>query len=392
MSRRLLVLSTTLLSCLPISVERDHPIEGYALNQFDPRHIAATGQIVCAATGMDGPTRCWGALGAPWRTHELPFTIPGEVGLAQVAVSDNWICGLDFDRRALCAGQDPNGALGLSNPVPTLSVVHEGPFLSLKSSSTTTCGLLENGKLVCWGETSYQVFIGLEDSNQRTPFELELDADVTDFDVGLNHLCALTRNPANVVCWGRQTTQSELFPTDLRIVFPDIAPPGPDALCLGEDHACAVLPTGENGAMQVQCWGDNAYGQVQPTSQGGQLSPQIVNLNLVPGRVFCAEYHTCAVNREGRQVECWGKNSDGQLGGELVDGVAKVTVLPNVQEGWFQLVGGEDFTCAVEPSHVGGVMYCWGSNQRGQLGNPEVSETNSRAAVVDFHHDSPRQH
>ena len=95
MSRRLLLLSATLLGCLPISVERDHPIEGYALNQFDPRHIAATGQIVCAATGADGPTRCWGALGAPWRTHELPFTIPGDVALAQVAVSDNWICGLD---------------------------------------------------------------------------------------------------------------------------------------------------------------------------------------------------------------------------------------------------------------------------------------------------------
>ena len=104
MSRRLLLLSTTLLGCLPISVERDHPIEGYA-SSISPIHIAAAAQIACAATG-EGPTRCWGDLGAPWRTRELPFTIPGEVALAHVAVSDNWICGLDFDRRALCAGQD----------------------------------------------------------------------------------------------------------------------------------------------------------------------------------------------------------------------------------------------------------------------------------------------
>ena len=389
MSRRLLLLSATLLGCLPISVERDHPIEGYA-SSISPVHIAAAAQIACAATG-EGPTRCWGALGAPWSNRELPFTIPGEVALAHVAVSDNWICGLDDSRRALCAGYGTGGALGLPNPVGSLSVVHEGPFASLKSSSTTTCGLLENGKLVCWGDTSYQVFIGLEDISQRTPFELDLEADVTDFDVGLNHLCASTQSPAVVVCWGRQTAQSNEFPTDPRPVLDltGLQIPDSDALCLGEDHACAVLPTGENGAMQVQCWGDNTHGQVQPTSRVGQLSPQTVNLNIVPDRVFCAEYHTCAVDSEGHKVECWGKNSDGQLGGEPVDGIAKVTVLPDVSQGWFQLVGGEDFTCAIEPSNLPGAMYCWGSNLSGQLGNPDVSETSSRAAVVDFFHDNP---
>ena len=146
--------------------------------------------------------------------------------------------------------------------------------------------------------------------------------------------------------------------------------PSSDALCLGEDHACAVLPTGENGAMQVQCWGDNAYGQVQPTSPGGQAQPANRQPQHRTRRVFCAEYHTCAVDREGRKVECWGKNSDGQLGGEPVDGIAKVTVLPDVPEGWFQLVGGEDFTCAIEPSNVLGAMYCWGSNLSGRARQP----------------------
>ena len=74
---------------------------------------------------------------------------------------------------------------------------------------------------------------------------------------------------------------------------------------------------------------------------------------------------------------------------EKSDGIAKVTVLPDVSQGWFQLVGGEDFTCAIEPSNVPGAMYCWGSNLSGQLGNPDVSETSSRAAVVDFFHDNP---
>ena len=100
--------------------------------------------------------------------------------------------------------------------------------------------------------------------------------------------------------------------------------------------------------MQVQCWGDNTHGQVQPGSRVGQkLSPQTVNLNIVPDRVFCAEYHTCAVDSEGHKVECWGKNSDGQLGGEPVDGID-----PMCHRGGFSQVGGEDFTCAIEPSNV----------------------------------------
>ena len=57
----------------------------------------------------------------------------------------------------------------------SLSVVHEDLSLSLKSRLYDDLRLApENGKLVCWGDTSYQVFMGLEDISQRTPFELGL--------------------------------------------------------------------------------------------------------------------------------------------------------------------------------------------------------------------------
>ena len=385
------------LSCLPISSERNHPLDGYNYNQHDPMHIDAVDDIVCAAAG-EGQTRCWGSLGAPWVTHELPFSIDQSEGIQQIAVTQNTICGLLADGQVLCAGQSPNGVFGHNGTQEAATFLVSGNFQTIKSSATKTCarqrGEANNiDTLTCWGDASYQVFPGQNDSNDSTPFELQLELNdqrisVQSFDVGDDHICAITHNPAKVMCWGRQTTQTDPFPTDPRVIFdiPNNAELALDSLCVGRQHACVVLKTGANDRAQVQCWGDNSFGQIQPTNPGGNLAPQVINLSMVPDKVFCADNHTCAIDSEGRNPVCWGDNSHGQLGGEPNDnGVAKVSVLPDLQ--WAQFIGGKTFSCARISKSQGGYMYCWGDNSEGQLGNPTSTDTSERAAVVDFFHD-----
>ena len=78
---------------------------------------------------------------------------------------------------------------------------------------------------------------------------------------------------------------------------------------------------------------------------------------------------TCALDDAGR-LYCWGANDNGQFG----NGTTTASPLPVAVDTTGALAGrairrfasGEDHTCAID---VVGVGYCWGANDKGQLGN-----------------------
>src|SRR5437016_2640737 len=73
--------------------------------------------------------------------------------------------------------------------------------------------------------------------------------------------------------------------------------------------------------------------------------------------------HTCALAADGR-VYCWGSNENGQLG----DGTHNNHSSPKAVSGtlrFVQVSAGAHHTCAVTADNR---AYCWGSNAEGQLG------------------------
>jgi len=73
--------------------------------------------------------------------------------------------------------------------------------------------------------------------------------------------------------------------------------------------------------------------------------------------------HTCGVAYDGR-VFCWGSDNLGQLGnGTTAPSTTPVAVVGD--ERFTQVSGGGTFTCALA---IGGSAYCWGSSARGRLG------------------------
>jgi hypothetical protein len=122
----------------------------------------------------------------------------------------------------------------------------------------------------------------------------------------------------------------------------------------GIAHTCAI--TTEFG---VQCWGDNAFGQLGDGTNRRSTVPVNV-LGLDGGLMIDAGgNHTCLL--AGSDVWCWGENSDGQLGdGTTEDSNVPVHVLTGARE----ISAGLDYTCA---SMLTGQVMCWGNNSEGQL-------------------------
>jgi alpha-tubulin suppressor-like RCC1 family protein len=143
------------------------------------------------------------------------------------------------------------------------------------------------------------------------------------------------------------------------------------AVAAGLYHTCSVRATGI-----VDCWGWNSNGQlgIGATNLSASSSPLRVASSQTFSAVTAGARHTCALTSTG-SAYCWGYNVVGQLGdGSATDRAAPVQVTGG--QTFSQLAAGDFHTCGLTS---GGLVYCWGFNNAGQLGNN--STTNASAPV-----------
>jgi alpha-tubulin suppressor-like RCC1 family protein len=117
----------------------------------------------------------------------------------------------------------------------------------------------------------------------------------------------------------------------------------------------------------VRCWGNNGWGQVGNGTMGSdQLTPVAVTglSNVV--QIAGGLHHYCA-RRQNGSVACWGSNNYGQIGTGSTS-PTEVTLATDVIDltSVVQIVNGESHSCA---RRSGGTVWCWGSNEFGQMGD-----------------------
>jgi alpha-tubulin suppressor-like RCC1 family protein len=145
-------------------------------------------------------------------------------------------------------------------------------------------------------------------------------------------------------------------------------------VCGGKDYSCAEYVFAENNTpkISVACWGSNQFGQLGIGSE--QPGPYNSLVALIGGDspetslplrgLTCGEQFACAQSSLG-VAHCWGANADGQIGNGAKDPAGVRAPYAVGTHRFTHLSAGARHVCGVKGD---GTVWCWGANDKGQLG------------------------
>lgn len=139
-------------------------------------------------------------------------------------------------------------------------------------------------------------------------------------------------------------------------------------------HSCAVADD------EMYCFGRNDSGQLGNGSTAIEEKRPVKVIGLPAGEIkgiVTGNGATCALVES--QVYCWGYGNNGFLGnGSWVSSISPVKVDGLSGKTINSITSGEDFVCATDSNKV---VYCWGRNDAGELGNGTTDSANAPAPV-----------
>ena len=200
--------------------------------------------------------------------------------------------------------------------------------------------------------------------------------DAQQVSAGGYHTCAVTLS-GGIECWGRnwegQLGDGDNYSHSALPVETSLLETGMAAVSSGSKHTCAVSDAGN-----VYCWGRNEYGQLGNGFTGGFQSDPGFVVGLPLGgmhAVASGDDHTCATTIAGA-VWCWGRNNRGQLGnGTDTDRNVPVAI----DASGSHPACGANHSCVIGNN---GLIFCWGYNNSGQLGDDNGSQGSLSPVLV----------
>jgi alpha-tubulin suppressor-like RCC1 family protein len=357
------------------------------------RQVSAGGNHTCGVT-TDDRAFCWGdntwgqlGDGAPGFDRQAPARVLGGLRFRHVSAGFDHTCGVTTDERAFCWGRNQAGQLGdgTSTSRPTPGAVASGGrrFRQVRAGASHTCALTTFDVAFCWGHNEYGQLGDGTTTNRPLPVRVLGGLHWSLLNAGSRHTCGVTMEK-RAYCWG-----SNLEPegdgsggqlgdgttTDRRkpvAVSGGLLVRQIDA-ALGY-HTCAVTT-----ADRAYCWGSNHRGEGGDGTTTSHETPVAVAGLRGYDHVSTGYRHTCGVSLAGRGF-CWGWNGAGQLGIGTADADLHATpALVGNGLPFLQVSAGYIHTCGLT---TGGLAYCWGKNNHGQLGDGSLADRSRPVAVA----------
>ena len=293
-------------------------------------------------------------------------------------------CALTSDGSAYCWGTNGFGELGTgdANDRATPTAVSGGfKFASIVAGQHHTCGLTSAGDTYCWGDNISGQLGNTTTPSSSQPVQVTGAPKFVQLESGHFFVCGLTAD-GTTWCWGRNNL-AQLGSGDQGGFRGSPAPVAGvvrfKTIASKWTWACGLTADGK-----TYCWGDNTLGQLGSVTidqcEGGkpcalQPSPSAAAYTFVS--IAMSQFSTCASDA-GKQVWCWGGDMQRQLGAAAPPvgcpipgfGYGCTTVPVQGPFGFAAVKGSPRSYCGID---TGGIAYCWGGNDQGQLGNPSVA-------------------
>jgi alpha-tubulin suppressor-like RCC1 family protein len=346
---------------------------------------------------------CWGRndvgqLG-DGTTTDRPSPVRYSFAPQWISAGDRNVCHSDFyGTPVYCSGANDHGQIGDGTTterhgftqVSTLSALAvgaagyftAGDTFCIEDWNTTSTGDAVNAGIYCWGANQFGT-VGDGTTTDRSSSALILPAghNVASSGGG-GHACAYTYENSTVElwCWGNNVDDSlglgpnagPMSTTPVQVSVPGGFKSLPNDLAVGVHHSCAI-----SADSKLWCWGLNDHGQLgDGTTNSSAMPVQVQPPGTDPfNQVWVSPSggFTCAT--AGYQTYCWGRNDRGQLGdGTTTEHHAPTTqvILPeasgNVTQ--YQIAVGENHACSFIQGIKNSMWFrCWGANDHGQIGD-----------------------
>ncbi|HEU0015526.1 MAG TPA: Ig-like domain-containing protein, partial [Longimicrobium sp.] len=334
------------------------------------RHTSAGARTTCAVASS-GAASCWGfnqtgMVGDGSLADRLtPVPVSGGHTWAVVTVGGEHTCGITRDYTAWCWGTGLQGALGISttgsqsppvhSPVPH-RVAGGHAWISISAGGDQTCGITWAGRAYCWG-ANFQGKLGLgfgDDVHRYAPAPVATTQTFFTVSTSGDDTCALTPS-GEAWCWGYGYRAPAPVPGGIAF----------ESVSVGAGQACGV-----SRAQGLYCWNPRFNGAPAPVAAGTSFAS--VSVGGFAGSDNPA--FACARTVQGATL-CWGNNESGQLGnGTTTPSATPVPVGPDPGLEAQSLDAGGAHACGMAAD---GTVYCWGRNDRGQLGTGDTGNRGS---------------
>ena len=228
------------------------------------------------------------------------------------------------------------------------------------------CIIDADGRLECWGVgTSYQHGVG-STSTRSTPITVASHIEFSKVESGFYHVCGIDVD-LQLWCWGRGGLGQIGVGSNNDAAYPvhiDAFGEGVLQTSLSGERTCALTLS-----RQVYCWGSNSDGEIDRSGVSSYNMPRHVQSvsNFTIESISAAQDHTCAILDNGSTV-CWGQPSQGAMGDNAVSVTSEELrwpLLPSSKRA-VAISSGFLHTCTLMDDAS---VYCWGSNQYGQVGS-----------------------
>lgn len=311
----------------------------------------------------DGSVRCWGRnaegeLGdGTTENRTKPVAVKGVSGAKHLAMAAHSTCALLGDGTVSCwGGGRAWGDEKQHDKMPPTAVKGIASAVTIDGGGLLYCALLKSGEVKCWGDEA-----GIRASKAKPPKKDALEVTVAEA-----HACARVGDA--VACWGEGVWGGA---GKVSFVSPPIK--GAKQISSGDSFVCALV---DGGA--VKCFGRNEQAEL---GRAPDMDYHLEALDVagVSGAraVVAGEAHVCAILADAT-ARCWGSNGDGELG-RGAQGEPQLPGPLGALGGIEQIALGADHGCARTKD---GNVYCWGANVQGQIGDGTTTNRLTPAIVV----------